>query len=111
MKFRKVVMLALLIGSTGLLNAAHAHGGIDGDAVVGGALGGAAGAAVGSAIGGRDMAMVGGALGAAAGVSLNTRSRYDDGRRRGYYDDRHDRGYHRGYYERRHRHHHDRHDW
>lgn len=101
---RQVLLLCLLLG-TGL---AQAHGGIDGDAVVGGALGGAAGAAVGSAIGGRDTALIGGALGAAAGVAMNTRSRpnYVEHREPRYYyrEGHHDHGRHRGHYK-RHRHH------
>jgi hypothetical protein len=114
MNLRQIAAAAALVVASGLV---QAHGGIDGDAVIGGALGGAAGAAVGSAVGGRDGAIVGGALGAAAGVSLNTSSpRYGSyggyggyrGDDRYYYRERHDRGRHLGHY--KHRHHHHYHD-
>lgn len=47
-------------------------GGVDGQAVLGGAIGGGAGAAIGSAVGGREGAIIGGAIGGAAGVAIAT---------------------------------------
>lgn len=79
-RYRRFVLPALLIGLTaaalGSATPALAHGGISGDAVLGGALGGAAGAAVGSVVGGRDGAIVGGALGAATGVVVTSAGPY-----------------------------------
>lgn len=79
-----------------------AHG-VDGSAVVGGAMGGGVGAAVGSMAGGRDGAIVGSALGAAAGTAIATREQpyavYVEEHRH------HDNGLHRGWY--RHHHHED----
>lgn len=86
-----------------------AAAGIDGDAVVGGALGGAAGAAVGSAVGGRDAAIIGGGIGGALGTAIATKEQKrevvkvkevvyvnEDGR--------HDNGLHRGHYKKKHKH-------
>lgn len=47
--------------------------GIDGRAVLGGALGGGAGAALGSAVGGREGAIIGAGVGGAAGAAIATR--------------------------------------
>lgn len=91
-------------------------GGVDGDAVLGGALGGAAGAAVGSAVGGRNGAIVGGAIGGAAGAAIAT-----DGKPREtttvkrdvvYVDEdrHHDHGLHRGWHKHEHRHRRERRD-
>jgi len=44
--------------------------GVDGKAVLGGAIGGAAGAAVGSAVGGKTGAIVGAGVGGAAGAAI-----------------------------------------
>lgn len=81
-------------------------GGIDGSAVLGGALGGGAGAAVGSAIGGRDGAIIGGAIGGATGAAIGSKGSkqtvvekevvYVDGH------DHHDNGLHRGHYKNKH---------
>ncbi|HIJ90825.1 MAG: hypothetical protein OEV89_08990 [Desulfobulbaceae bacterium] len=46
--------------------------GVDGKAILGGAIGGAAGAAVGSAVGGKTGAIVGAGLGGAAGAAVAT---------------------------------------
>lgn len=46
--------------------------GVDGKAVLGGAIGGAAGAAVGSAVGGKTGAIVGAGVGGAAGAAIAT---------------------------------------
>ncbi len=111
---KRVNWIALVLAS-GLALPALA-GGIDGDAVIGGALGGAAGAAVGSAVGGRDGAIIGGAIGGATGTAIAT-----DGKRRErprvkrevVYEDEggryhHDNGRHMGQYKHRYRHkHHD----
>ncbi|MEQ6340095.1 MAG: hypothetical protein M3A44_00200 [Gammaproteobacteria bacterium] len=99
--------LALLV-SVSMIAPAHADG-VDGSAVIGGALGGAAGAAIGSAAGGRNTAIIGSAIGAAAGTAIATnrgervverRVVVGDGH---YYDRGHDRGRHRGHYKRKHR--------
>ena len=50
-------------------------GGIDGQAVLGGAIGGGAGAALGSVVGGRDGAIIGAGVGGAAGAALATERR------------------------------------
>lgn len=92
--------------------------GIDGDAVVGGALGGAAGAAVGSAIGGRDGAIIGGALGGATGTAVMTNHRRErvvvKKEREVVYvrDDHehHDRGRHLGHHKHKHKKHRHEHD-
>lgn len=82
-------------------------GGIDGNAVLGGALGGGAGAAVGSAIGGRDGAIIGGAIGGATGAAIGSkRSKQTVVEREVVYEhdydhhdyDRHDNGLHRGHH-------------
>lgn len=87
---------------------AHAHG-VDGDAVLGGALGGATGAAIGSAMGGRDGAIIGGALGGATGTALMTSNRREPSVRREviYVDEHHDHGRHRGHYKHHRGHRHD----
>lgn len=103
----------LLVLSLGVIGSASA-GGIDTNAVIGGAIGGGTGAAVGSAVGGRNGAIVGSAIGAAAGVAIATpkrskrtvyrervvRREYDDDR----YEERHHhhphgraRGWHRNH--------------
>ncbi|WP_324780502.1 hypothetical protein [Thiobacillus sedimenti] len=81
-------------------------GGIDGGAVLGGAIGGGAGAAVGSAIGGRDGAIIGGAIGGATGAAVGSKDSkrsvverevvYEEGR------GHHDNGLHRGHHKGRH---------
>jgi hypothetical protein len=83
-------------------------GGVDGNAVIGGAIGGGTGAAVGSAIGGRDGAIIGGAIGGAAGAAIAT-----SGTKKVVVEkevvihevDHHDNGLHRGH--RKHKHGHD----
>lgn len=85
-------------------------GGIDGNAVLGGAIGGGTGAAVGSAIGGRDGAIIGGAIGGAAGAAIATSGNKDEKvvtkqvvvekvveREVVYVPARHDNGLHRGH--------------
>ncbi|TPW13692.1 MAG: hypothetical protein FD130_1526 [Halothiobacillaceae bacterium] len=111
--------LALLL-SVGGVTPANAEG-VDGKAVIGGALGGAAGAAVGSAAGGRNAAIIGSALGAAAGTAIATnkdekvvveservierRVIVDEGHQD---DHHHDRGRHRGHHKhKKHGHGHD----
>lgn len=83
-------------------------GGIDGNAVIGGALGGGAGAAVGSAIGGRDGAIIGGAIGGATGAAIATKgSKRTVVERDVVYEDErghHDNGLHRGHHKHRHGH-------
>ncbi|MGA9165066.1 MAG: glycine zipper domain-containing protein [Thiobacillus sp.] len=83
-------------------------GGIDGSAVIGGALGGGTGAAVGSAIGGRDGAIIGGAIGGAAGAAIGSKSsRPAVVEREVVYvhdhdHDHHDNGLHRGHHKGKH---------
>jgi uncharacterized protein YcfJ len=81
-------------------------GGIDGSAVLGGALGGGAGAAVGSAIGGRNGAIIGGAIGGATGAAIGSKSSNQKVVEREvvYVDDHghHDNGLHRGHHKGRH---------
>ena len=107
--FAGVTGLALLAGL-----AMPAQAGVDGNAIVGGALGGAAGAAIGSAVGGRDGAIIGGAIGGATGTAVLTSNRREPSVRREvvYVDDRdhHDNGRHRGQYKHRHGHGGDRYD-
>jgi outer membrane lipoprotein SlyB len=81
-------------------------GGIDGNAVIGGAIGGGTGAAVGSAIGGRDGAIIGGAIGGATGAAIATKGskRTAVEKEVVYVDehDHHDNGLHRGHHKHRH---------
>lgn len=85
-------------------------GGIDGKAVIGGAIGGGTGAAVGSAIGGRDGAIIGGAIGGAAGTAIATKNSKEPKvvtkevivEKEGYVPTRHDNGLHRGHYKNKH---------
>jgi len=77
--------------------------GVNGNAILGGAVGGGAGAAVGSMAGGREGAIVGSALGAAAGTAIATRPRSNVIYVTEEY--RHDNGLHRGWYKNKHRHH------
>lgn len=103
MKINKLGLSGLVLAMT-LMAPAHAEHGLDGSAVIGGALGGAAGAAVGSAAGGREAAIIGSAIGAAAGTAIATRKervRVVDGHR---YRDRHDNGWHRGHNKHKYRH-------
>ncbi|MCX5875299.1 MAG: hypothetical protein NT087_03175 [Deltaproteobacteria bacterium] len=78
--------------------------GVNGDAVIGGALGGAAGAAVGSAIGGRDGAMIGAGLGGVAGVAVATSDNNARARGRGNVGYAQDNGRHRGHHKHHRRH-------
>ena len=107
--FAGVTGLALLAGL-----AMPAQAGVDGNAVLGGALGGATGAAIGSAVGGRDGAIIGGAIGGATGTAVLTSNRREPSVRREvvYVDDydRHDNGRHRGRHKHRHGHGGDRYD-
>jgi hypothetical protein len=90
-------------------------GGIDGNAVIGGALGGGAGAAVGSAVGGRDGAIIGGAIGGAAGAAIATSGSKETKvvtkevvvEKEVFVRDRHDNGLHRGHHKGKHGHHDD----
>lgn len=100
----------------GMLAVPAYAGGVDGQAVLGGAIGGGAGAAVGSAIGGREGAIIGGAIGGAAGVAIATDGKsepktvtkqvvvekevvyvpvgkHDNGLHRGHYKNKHGRGH------------------
>ena len=89
-------------------------GGVDGHAVLGGALGGGTGAAVGSALGGRDGAIIGGAIGGAAGAAIatsGTKKTTTTATREVvvekevvYVPTRHDNGLHRGHYKHKHGH-------
>lgn len=94
-----------LVMSVSLIVPAYADG-VDGSAVVGGALGGAAGAAIGSAAGGRNSAIIGSAIGAAAGTAIATNRNERVVERRVVVDngDYHDRGRHRGHYKNKYRH-------
>ena len=104
----KFGLIGLLLAST--LSVPAIAGGINGDAVIGGALGGAAGAAIGSAVGGRNGAIIGGGLGGATGAAVATSGQRDERTRREVVyvdDDHHDNGRHRGHYKRHHGHDHD----
>ncbi len=73
--------------------------GVDGKAVLGGAIGGAAGAAVGSAVGGKTGAIVGAGLGGAAGAAVATSDNNAPGREKVVYvheDEHQDKGRHLG---------------
>lgn len=75
--------------------------GVDGKAVLGGAIGGAAGAAVGSAVGGKTGAIVGAGLGGAAGAAVATSDEREPTRRREvvvHEEEHHDNGRHLGQY-------------
>ncbi len=107
---KRVGILAFCVISS--ISASAFADGVDGNAVLGGALGGAAGAAVGSAIGGRDGAMVGAGLGGVAGVAVATSGRKAPVRTRErvvYVHERehHDNGRHLGHYKHRRDHGHD----
>ncbi|MFA6901037.1 MAG: glycine zipper domain-containing protein [Desulfurivibrionaceae bacterium] len=82
--------------------------GVDGKAVLGGAIGGAAGAAVGSAVGGKTGAIVGAGVGGAAGAAIATS---DSNPREKvvvvHDDDHHDNGRHLGHKKHRKGHGHD----
>ena len=110
MKILMVLVLGVLV-----VSAATAKAGMDGEAILGGALGGGAGAAVGSAMGGRDGAIIGGAVGGAAGAAMATSDRRRETvrvRKEVVYVqddyDHHDNGRHLGHYKNKHKH--DRHD-
>lgn len=108
MNFKRIAVFAMLAGLS-----AQASAGVDGDAVVGGALGGAAGAAVGSALGGRDAAIIGGGVGGALGTAIATKDRKSEVvvKKEVVYverEGRHDNGLHRGHYKHKHKKH--RHD-
>ena len=113
MMARKQTLVLLALAA---LAAPAFAGGINGNAVIGGALGGGAGAAVGSAIGGRDGAIIGGAIGGATGAAIGSKSSkhtvverevvYVDDHHHGH----HDNGLHRGEYKGRHGHGHGRDD-
>ncbi len=102
--YRAIALATLLTVST---PSALADG-LNGDAVLDGAVGGGAGAAVGSMAGGRDGAIIGSALGAAAGTAIATRHQP----RVVYVADEHhhDNGLHRGWYKHKHRNRHHSHD-
>ena len=103
MKILMVLVLGVLV-----VSAATAKAGMDGEAILGGAIGGGAGAAVGSAVGGRNGAIIGGAVGGAAGAAVAT----SDRRREVmvvHDDDYHDNGRHLGQYKNKHKNH-NRHD-
>lgn len=73
----RIALAALLTAVSTTAMADHGYyRGIDGNAVIGGAIGGGAGAAVGSMIGGRDGAIIGGALGGATGAAIGSRPVY-----------------------------------
>ena len=107
MNSKHVVLFTLLAGLS-----LSATAGVDGDAVVGGALGGAAGAAVGSALGGRDAAIVGGGVGGALGTAIATKNQRKEVvvQKEVVYverEGRHDNGLHRGHYKKHKKHRHD----
>jgi hypothetical protein len=74
--------------------------GVDGKAVLGGAIGGAAGAAVGSAVGGKTGAIVGAGVGGAAGAAIATADNEKPVKKKVYVheDEHHDNGRHLGQY-------------
>jgi outer membrane lipoprotein SlyB len=106
---------ALVFFALATLAAPTLAGGIDGNAVIGGAIGGGTGAAVGSAIGGRDGAIIGGAIGGAAGAAIATSGSKETKvvtkkvivEKEVYVRDRHDNGLHRGHHKGKHGHHDD----
>ena len=107
---KRVGILAFCVISS--ISAPAFASGVDGNAVIGGALGGAAGAAVGSAIGGREGALVGAGLGGVAGVAVATSGKRAPVRTREravYVPERrhHDNGRHWGHYKHRRGHGHD----
>jgi outer membrane lipoprotein SlyB len=100
-----------VLASLGFLATPAHAGGIDAQAVLGGALGGGAGAAVGSAIGGRDGAIIGGAIGGAAGAAIATDGNRSEPvaakqvvleREVDYVPQHHDNGLHRGHHKNKH---------
>jgi outer membrane lipoprotein SlyB len=68
---KRVGILAFCVMISSISTPAMAEG-VDGKAVLGGAIGGAAGAAVGSAVGGKTGAIVGAGVGGAAGAAIAT---------------------------------------
>ena len=106
----------LVLFALATLAAPALAGGIDGNAVIGGAIGGGTGAAVGSAIGGRDGAIIGGAIGGAAGAAMATNGSKETKvvtrevvveKEVVYVPTRHDNGLHRGHYKNKQGHHKD----
>ena len=108
---KKTSLMALYLVS--ILSVPAMAAGVDGDAVIGGALGGAAGAAIGSAVGGRDGAIIGGGIGGATGAAVLTSGKKTERVRERevvyvHDDDHHDNGRHLGHYKQKHKHkHHD----
>lgn len=98
MKVLMVLVLGVLV-----VSAATAKAGVDGEAILGGAIGGGAGAAVGSAVGGRNGAIIGGAIGGAAGAAVATADRKREVVV--VHDDHHDNGRHLGHYKNKHKKH------
>lgn len=96
-----VLILTLVAG---ISTPAHAAG-VDGDAVIGGAIGAAAGAAVGSAVGGREGAIVGGGLGGAAGAAVATAGKkHEEVVVVRDHDHHRDNGRHLGHHKKKHKH-------
>jgi hypothetical protein len=102
----------LVLFALATLAAPALAGGVDGNAVIGGAIGGGAGAAVGSAIGGRDGAIIGGAIGGAAGAAIATKDSRETKVvtkevvvvKEVYAPAHHDNGLHRGHHKGKHGH-------
>ena len=94
---KRVGILAFCVMISSISTPAMAEG-VDGKAVLGGAIGGAAGAAVGSAVGGKTGAIVGAGVGGAAGAAIAA----DDKPAKKvvviHEEDHHDNGRHRGQY-------------
>jgi outer membrane lipoprotein SlyB len=104
---KRVGILAFCVMISSVSTSALAEG-VDGKAVLGGAIGGAAGAAVGSAVGGKTGAIVGAGLGGATGAAI---AASDDKPAKKvvvvHEDGHHDNGRHRGHYKHRKGHGHD----
>ncbi|MBU1406349.1 MAG: hypothetical protein KKE83_07790 [Proteobacteria bacterium] len=105
---KRVGILALSVMISSISTSALAEG-IDGKAVLGGAIGGAAGAAVGSAVGGKTGAIVGAGLGGATGAAIATSDNKTVVREKVVVVEggHHDNGRHRGHYKHRKGHGHD----
>jgi len=95
---KRVGILAFCVMISSISTSALAEG-VDGKAVLGGAIGGAAGAAVGSAVGGKTGAIVGAGVGGAAGAAVATSDNEKPVKKKVVYvheDEHHDNGRHLG---------------
>jgi len=94
---KRVGILAFCVMISSISTQAMAEG-VDGKAVLGGAIGGAAGAAVGSAVGGKTGAIVGAGVGGAAGAAIATSDEKPVKKKVVYVheDEHHDNGRHLG---------------